>query len=83
MTFYDYRWQKGHARFYRVIIQKDLLNDWILTCIWGGRSNRLGNFKHITLKSLEHGFQFVDLMMKRRKQRGYELLTPLGLPSQP
>lgn len=72
---YEFRWQKGISRYYRILIYRDLLNDWILTCIWGGVQTRLGNFKHTTLQNLQEGFAFVEDMKIRRKQRGYSLIN--------
>lgn len=71
---YEYRWQKGISRYYRILIYRDLLNDWILTCIWGGVQTRLGNFKHTTLQNLQEGLDFVEDMKKRRHSRGYALV---------
>lgn len=70
----EYRWQKGNCRYYRILIYKDLLNDWVITCIWGGMHNRLGNFKHLQPGSIDNAMAFVKSMGHRRKSRGYELI---------
>lgn len=76
----SYRWQKGMSRYYKVTVYKDLLNDWVLTCAWGGLNNRLGNYKHIVLKTFEDADLYIQELMKRRLKRGYKLSSSSGAP---
>lgn len=75
MNCYQYRWQKGISRYYKVYLAKDLLDTWVLTCVWGGINSRLGNYKKIAYASLEEAFEFIELLMKKRIKRGYKLIS--------
>lgn len=55
-----------------------MLNDWIMTCAWGGVNNRLGNHSHILLKNFNDAKKYIDTMMIRREKRGYELQIAPG-----
>lgn len=63
------------SRYYKIIIQKDMLNDWILTCVWGGINSRLGNYSHLKIDNENEAKIHIDKMMKHRRKRGYELIT--------
>jgi|GEM_PF-2122290 hypothetical protein len=70
-----YYWlNKEKARYYKIIIQKDMLNDWILTCVWGGINSRLGNHSHTMLNSIDDAALYIENMLKKRKKHGYELI---------
>lgn len=75
---YEYRWQKGTSRYYKICVYKDMLNDWILTSAWGGINSNLGNYKHVALNSIEEAATLIENMMKRRLRRGYTLMFSSG-----
>jgi hypothetical protein len=71
-----YYWlNKEKATYYKIILQKDMLNDWILTCVWGGINSRLGNYSHLMVNNENEAKVYIKNIMERRKQRGYELVS--------
>ena len=68
------RWHKGRERFYQVVLQKDLLGDWSLTCSWGSLHSRLGNYKHHAFGTQNEALELIEKITKRRMARGYELI---------
>ena len=52
-----------------------MLNDWILTCVWGGINSRLGNYSHLKIDNENEAKIHIDKMIKHRRKRGYELIT--------
>lgn len=76
MTTSQVRWHKGNERFYQVRLQKDLLGDWSLTCIWGSRRSRLGNYKNHTFDTQNEAWLFIQELRERRRKRGYEEVAP-------
>jgi hypothetical protein len=70
----SYRWEHTEKkRFYRIILAKDLLNDLVLTKVWGGISNASGKITHTPCPSLDIAKLLIANIAKTRKQRGYEL----------
>lgn len=71
-----YQWHHSKKdRFYKLAIQEDL-NQYRLDYSWGSCTSNRGGKKNLFLSSKEEAQKTVILMMKRRKSRGYELLTP-------
>jgi predicted DNA-binding WGR domain protein len=69
-----YIWlNKNKGRYYKIIIQKDMLDDLILTCVWGSLNNKLGNYTHTVLQNLQDASDFIEGMKARRAKRGYVL----------
>lgn len=52
-----------------------MLNDWILTCVWGGINSRLGNYSHLMVNNENEAKIYINNMMKKRMKRGYELVS--------
>jgi hypothetical protein len=69
--WYEYRWQKGSSRYYKVIVYKDLLGDWIVTKVWGGVNSNLGNHKHFVSNNFDSAMHLVVKIFNRREKRGY------------
>jgi hypothetical protein len=69
---YQLKWHK-EGRYYKVLTYKDMLGDWIATCVWGGKQSNLGNYKHYAFKTHDEIALFVDKMKIRRAKRGYFL----------
>lgn len=67
------------TRYYTVALHQDLLEDWVLTIAFGGRSNRLGSLKHRAVVSKEAGLVELEAIAKTRKKRGYFLVRSVGL----
>jgi hypothetical protein len=66
------RWINAEkARYYRVVLEKDLFGVWNLIACWGGLHSRRGGMRVTALASLDAGVAAVDGIAKRRRQRGY------------
>lgn len=61
-----------NGRYYKIILQKDMLNDLIMTCIWGGSNSKLGNYSHTVVNSIKDAKKFISNMDARRTKRGYQ-----------
>lgn len=59
-------------RYYRVTLQRDLLGDLAVLCVWGSRHNRLGNHKLIPCQDLATARQTVRSISIIRRRHGYE-----------
>jgi len=64
------RWEKD-TRYYKVILQKDLLGSWCLTRVWGKRNSALGQVKHLPLPNYQEGIVKIAEIEKVRLQRDY------------
>lgn len=72
-----YQWiNKEKSRYYTIAIQNLSLNKIVLNYSWGGCNSNRGGKKTILAKSDSELQAIVDCMMKRRKSRGYILITP-------
>ena len=69
------RWHKGNLRYYQIYLQKDLLNFWTLTCVWGGINSRLGNCKTYTFERYEDALEEINRLKVRRSKRGYSIVN--------
>jgi hypothetical protein len=73
------RWER-HAdkRYYLIMLYRDLLGDLVLTKVWGGIGKANGNQYHIPVTSESEGLALIDQVIKRRRQRGYDLVNGLA-----
>ena len=70
-----YQWlNRAKDRFYQITVKQNG-NDIILNYDWGSNNSNRGGKKSILLFSQEEVTKIIDKMMKRRKSRGYELIT--------
>ncbi len=65
---------KTNGRYYKVFTQTDMLNDLILTCVWGSIKSNLGNYSHTVLKNPDEANEIIKDINTRRLKRGYELM---------
>lgn len=63
---------KDNGRFYYLSLQKDILNDLVLTIIRGGKHSRI--VRNIGYSSLETITDEIHRLTKRRLKRGYTLV---------
>lgn len=71
----QYHWlNREKQRYYKIIVHKDMLDDWVVTSIWGGINSRLGNYKHMVMNDSDKIKKFISDMNTRRARRGYVLL---------
>lgn len=64
------RWET-ETRYYAVVLELDLLGDWVLTVARGGRRNRLGKVQHKMMANREAGEREIERLDRRRRARGY------------
>lgn len=65
-------------RYYRVVLQRDLLGDLILMRVWGGIGRASGQLRQTIVNSVEDGFKKIDTIIKQLIKRGYELTSGLS-----
>lgn len=73
-----YKWiNRTKDRFYQITIKQNESNGLVLNYHWGSCTTNRSGKKNIVLCSAEEAQKTISQMMKRRKSRGYELITPL------
>lgn len=72
------RWHKGSARYYQIMINKDLFNQYTLTCVWGGLNSRLGNYKTYVFEDPQEALAFINKTKRTRATRGYQMVGKLS-----
>ena len=76
----DYVWFNNVTlRYYRMSVQKDMLNEIVVTYTWSGRCSKKGGKKHICVSSQEEVKRHITYMLNRRNKRGYTLITPTDI----
>ena len=76
------RWINAEkARYYRVVLEKDLFGTWSLIACWGALHSRRGGMRVTALTSLDAGVAALEGIAKRRQQRGYMIVPPQIDPS--
>jgi hypothetical protein len=69
-------------RVYVAELGVDLLGDWVVTQMWGGKSDRRGGGKTIAVPDPEAGLALLERVAARRAKRGYRRIeTASQLPS--
>ena len=67
-------WIKNN-RYYKIIFQPTLFGTIDIICAWGRIGGNLGNYKVVSSKN-EQDIEFIiDVIKKRRRQRGYRLCS--------
>lgn len=73
-----YKWLNNEkSRYYTIEVVSQGKNNIALSHVWGGCNSNRGGRKNIYVQTEEEVQKFIQQMMKRRKSRGYELITPL------
>ncbi len=71
-----YQWlNKSKQRFYKIDVTKDGTNV-VFNYHWGSCITNRGGKKSILLYSQEEAQKTIEKLIKRRKNRGYDLITP-------
>ncbi len=68
------RWVRG-SRYYRVHLEQDLWNGWLLTRVNGRRGTRLGRIRSLPIPNIETALLDLAAIAKRRRLRGYDLMS--------
>lgn len=70
-----YKWlNHDKSRYYTIAVEKTD-TDIVLNHQWGGCNNNRGGKKNILVTNKDEMQKCITQMMKRRKSRGYELIT--------
>lgn len=72
MIYYRFE-NKNKKRYYKIILSRDLFNEWVITKVWGSLNNASGRIVHIHAPSYETSLSMIEKLIKLRKKRGYEL----------
>jgi predicted DNA-binding WGR domain protein len=78
------RWEKPTARgvrYYEVDLDRDLWGEWRLAQAWGRRGTRLGQIRVVPCGSRDEGLAWIAAILKRRRQRRYDLVVGTGADS--
>ena len=62
------------SRYYKVYLQKDLLDDWVVTCAFVGKDSNRGQIKHFPYESLDAAIEKFKDIIKVRNRRGYRII---------
>lgn len=74
-----YKWlNHAKSRYYTITVDKDGTNNIVLNYRWGGCNSNRGGKKNLSVQTKEEAQSYIDKMIKRRKSRGYELITPIS-----
>lgn len=68
------RWTRG-TRYFRVHLEQDLWHRWLLTQVNGRSGSRLGRHRATPAASIEDAFIQLAAIAKRRRLRGYHLMS--------
>lgn len=66
------RFEKG-TRYYTVILDKDLFDDWVITIANGRIGTKLGRVRTLAFPSCTDAFNQFFITTKTREKRGYQL----------
>ena len=74
-------------RYYQITLEQDLLDHWVIVCIYGGRNSKLGNMKKYPYHNFNESFKkFIDITMVRHKHvyklvdfKSYDYIFEYGL----
>jgi hypothetical protein len=66
-----YRRWLTETRYYYSHLGQDLLGDWVLTRMWGGRGSRRGRMMRTMVSSLAEGMAMLARVEKARAGHGY------------
>ena len=78
------RWEKPTergVRYREVDLDRDLWGEWRLTRAWGRRGTRLGQIRVVPCGSRDEGLAWIAAILKRRRQRRYDLVVGTGADS--
>ena len=67
-------WIKNN-RYYKIIFQPTLFGTIDVICAWGRIGGNLGNYKIVSSKDKQDMELIIDIIKKRRRQRGYRLCS--------
>lgn len=73
------RWERkthdGYIRFYEVRLERDLLNDLVLTRVWGRKGGCQGGISHELMADKANAAQVISAIGRDRIKHGYRLIA--------
>jgi hypothetical protein len=73
------RWERA-STYYRAHLEQDLWGHWIVTRVVGRRGGQRGRYMTTWVPSLEYGLMTLGAIGRRRRERGYQLVTSRPAP---
>jgi len=67
---------ESDTRYYRVTLEKDMLDYWVVVCSYGGKYNNLGNIKKYPFVALCDAINKFKAISKTRLKRNYMRTNP-------
>lgn len=72
-----YQWlNREKERYYTITVQKEKTNQILLNYYWGSCTSNRGGKKNLLVNTEDEMKKYITQMIKRRKSRGYDLITP-------
>lgn len=69
------RWENHTSkRYYMIMIEQDIFDQWVLIRVWGGIQKKLGGMKVSVLENKDQGIEMIKNISIRRKKRGYSIV---------
>lgn len=66
------RWENpANYRYYIIYLNRDLLNDWSITRIWGSKISANGKIVHTAYLSYKKMVEALKIVQIQRQKRGY------------
>ena len=62
-----------NQRHYRLILEQDLFDDWVVLCVYGSRHSKLGNMKKYPYQSFEEAYSKLVDVIKVRYKHSYKI----------
>jgi WGR domain-containing protein len=76
--FNMYEWlNREKSRYYKITVERDGSNNIVINHNWGGCYSNRGGKKNLFVHTEEEAKLIIEKMIKRRKYRGYELITSI------
>jgi predicted DNA-binding WGR domain protein len=74
-TLSEFRRWESERRYYCALLHQDLLGDWVLDRVWGGKFNKLGGQDTRYVRSVKDGMAALDKLDRERRARRYVPLS--------
>ncbi len=65
---------ESEKRYYSVIVNKDLFDDWVITKQWGGLRNNLNGMQSYSVENKEALNKQLRRIFSKRQWKGYKLV---------
>lgn len=66
------RWEHpDKKRYYKLMLSRDLLGDWVITRVWGGLNQATGRVSHIPCPTYDDAIKLMVEISRIRIKHGY------------